>query len=112
MLSVCSQIMWFHSHLMWFLGTTYSQLIWFQTTDVVGQDRLCSRFPTLNRSPSVLISDLYGYYTIGPDARSLLLLETFHAPKTHPGGRFESLLPSAYPPCLGGNYAAGLIRHW
>src|SRR5258708_4061865 len=35
----------------------------------------------LNRSPIVLISDLYGYYTIGPDARSLLLLETFHVPK-------------------------------
>jgi len=29
MFSVCSQIMWFHSHLMWFWEGSYSQSMWF-----------------------------------------------------------------------------------
>src|SRR3984893_14778999 len=45
-LSVCSQIMWFHSHVMWFWESSYSQLIWFQNADIIGQDRLCSQSAT------------------------------------------------------------------
>ena len=42
--------MWFHSHVMWFWESSYSQLIWFQNADVFGQDRLCSQFATCSRS--------------------------------------------------------------
>ena len=35
--SVCAQIMWSHSHAMWFWESSYSQLIRFQNTDVFGQ---------------------------------------------------------------------------
>jgi hypothetical protein len=37
MLLVCSQLMWFHSHIMWFWKSSYSHLIRFQT-------RGCCRF--------------------------------------------------------------------
>src|SRR5262249_31477659 len=69
MFSVCSQIMWAHSHAMWSGEARYSQLIWSQNSDVFGPGDLCSRvatfrdrekesqqFPTERRSTRVAIS--------------------------------------------------------
>src|SRR5271157_632806 len=46
MLSGRYQIMWSHSHLMWFLAPGYSQLIWSQKPDVIGSCDLCYRAAT------------------------------------------------------------------
>jgi hypothetical protein len=54
MLSGCYQLMWSHSHLMWFLAPRYSQLIWSQKPDVIGSCDLCNRAATpisRNRCP-------------------------------------------------------------
>src|SRR5271157_19905 len=48
MLSGRYQIMWSHSHLMWFLAPGYSQLIWSQKPDVIGSCDLCYRAATAN----------------------------------------------------------------
>lgn len=47
MLSGCSQLIWAHSHLIWFLMLRYSQLMWSRKTDVIGSCDLCSRAATL-----------------------------------------------------------------
>jgi len=46
MLSGCYQLMWAHSHLMWFLMPGYSQLMWSRKTDVIGFCDLCYRAAT------------------------------------------------------------------
>ena len=46
MLSGCYQLMWAHSHLMWFLATRYYQLMWSRKTDVIGSCDLYYRAAT------------------------------------------------------------------
>jgi len=48
MLSGCYQLMWAHSHLMWFLALGYYQLMWSRKTDVIGSCDLYYRAATLN----------------------------------------------------------------
>ncbi len=48
MLSGCSQLIWAHSHLMWFLIPGYSQLMWSRKTDVIGSGDLCYRAATVS----------------------------------------------------------------
>src|SRR5271166_89732 len=60
MYSVCSQIMWFHSHVMWFSGPPYSHLIRFQ-------NRGCYRFEPF------IFSVRYNYVS-GNRRQDLLLL--------------------------------------
>ncbi|HEY5138698.1 MAG TPA: hypothetical protein VIJ25_05190, partial [Methylococcales bacterium] len=40
------QLMWAHSHLMWFLAPGYYQLMWSRKTDVIGSCDLCYRAAT------------------------------------------------------------------
>ena len=46
MLSGCYQLMWAHSHLMWFLAPRYYQLMWSRKTDVISSCDLCYRAAT------------------------------------------------------------------
>ena len=53
MLSGCYQLMWAHSHLIWFLTPRYYQLMWSRKTDVIGSCDLYYRAATYSEALTI-----------------------------------------------------------
>jgi len=66
MLSGCYQLMWAHSHLMWFLATRYYQLMWSRKTDVIGSCDLYYRAATINAGAGVIDLDIVARANAAP----------------------------------------------